>query len=111
MPKKLGDGGQPPSQGWITEVKVTASTECPMIMVRAGVNGQSYAWLVDSGARESVLDSQSFQEMFPGMKLQELPLNMKFRTADGSPLNILGSFVTEFWFGDGPTEARVYVSI
>ena len=91
------------------EVKVTASSECPMVAVRVGVNGTPSNWLVDSGARESVLDSESFRESHPGVALQPLPEDIRFSTTDGSSLNVLGSFVTDFWFRDTPVQARVFV--
>ena len=94
----------------VSEVRVTASPECPMIAVRVGSRcNHPSMWLVDSGARESVLDSESFREQFPGIPLKPLPDDVRFRTADGSPLQVLGSFITEFWFRDLQIQASVYV--
>ena len=94
----------------VSEVKVTASPECPMIAVRVGSRcNHPSMWLVDSGARESVLDSESFREQFPGIPLKPLPDDVRFRTADGSPLQVLDSFITEFWFRDLQIQASVYV--
>ena len=80
-----------------------------MINVKVGPDVRLSTWLVDSGARESVLDNESFKEKFPGTELQPLPAGMKFSQADGSPLDILGSFSTEFWFGKEPVTATVFV--
>ena len=111
--KKLAKGSQLPLNSWqrkrISEVKVTASSECPMINVKVGPDVRASTWLVDSGARESVLDNESFKEKFPGTELQPLPASMKFSQADGSPLDILGSFSTEFWFGEKSVTATVFV--
>ena len=88
---------------------MTASAECPMINVKVGPDVRSSTWLVDSGARESVLDNESFKEKFPETELQPLPAGMKFSQADGSPLDILGSFSTEFWFGEKSVTVTVFV--
>ena len=107
-------GEQPPREGCgsrlVREVKVTASAQCPMIGVRAGSrDAKPSAWLVDSGAGESILDGESFKEGFPGVCLQPLADDIRFRTADGSPLQVTGSFITELWFGSYMIQARIYV--
>ena len=111
--KKLVGGDQPPQKGWVykevMEVKVTASAKCPMVNVKVGKDERLSTWMIDSGAPESIMDSESFKERFPGESLQPLSPGMRFRTADGSPLNILGSFSTEFWFGKESVSAQVYV--
>ena len=93
------------------EVRVSASAGCPMIKVKLGTEKNGSTWLVDSGARESVMDYESFKEKFPKGSLEQLPPTIRFRTADGSPLNVIGSFCTQFWFGKlkEPIQARMYV--
>ena len=81
-----------------------------MINIRAGSASRSpFRWLVDSGARESVVDSESYKERFQGTTLYPMEKGIQFRGADGSPLSMLGSFTTEFWFGSHPMTARVFV--
>ena len=113
MSKKLDNGDQPPRQGCkntqIGEVKLCTNTDSPMINVKVGDSSKPFTWLVDSGARESVVDSETFTHKFPGVTLQPMDGGLCFRSADGSPLNMLGSFITEFWFGDIPMSARVFV--
>lgn len=114
MSKKLVWGDQPPREGCgartVREVKVTASAACPMIAIRVGSgDADTSAWLVDSGAEESVMDAESFREGFVGVCLEPLGDDIRFSTADGSPLQIAGSFVTEFWIGSCRIQARVYV--
>ena len=114
MSKKLVSGERPPREGCgtrlITEIKVTASPECPMIGIRAGQRNASVStWLVDSGAGESIIDQESFKEGFAGVELQPLASDIRFRTADGSPLQITGSFVTELWIGSLRVQTRIYV--
>ena len=108
-------GNQPPREGWkskaVREITVSASVECPMIQVKVGKGSETSTWLVDSGAPETVLDSKSWKEMFPEVPLQPLPEDLRFKTADGSPLKVLGSFTTEFNFGEQCITARVYVCI
>ena len=93
----------------VNEVKVTASPECPVVSIQVGDKNQRSLWLIDSGAAESVIDVESWKEGFPGVVLDPLPPGIKFRTADGSPLNVMGFFVTGFWFGGEQTQARLYV--
>ena len=90
---------------------MSASAGCPMIKVRVGIEKVGSTWLVDSGARESVMDSETFKEKFPEISLEPLPPTIRFFTADGSPLNVRGSFWTQFWFGGmkDPIRARIYV--
>lgn len=113
--KKLATRVQLPSNSWveggIREVRVSASAGCPMINVKVGTEKNGSTWLVDSGARESVMDSGSFKEKFPEVSLEPLPPTIRFRTADGSPLDVIGSFCTQFWFGmlKEPIHARMYV--
>ena len=117
MSKKLGSRVQLPSNSWvereegIMEVRVSASSDCPMIKVAIGEKKNSSTWLVDSGARESVMDNESFKEKFPGTLLEPLPPTIRFKTADGSPLDVLGSFSTQFWFAGlkEPVQATMYV--
>ena len=112
MSKKLGSGDQLPRQGCkntqIGEVKLCTDTDSPMINVKVGEGSKPFTWLVDSGARESVVDSETFSHKFPGVTLQPMSGGLCFRSADGSPLTMLGSFITEFWFGAIPTSARVF---
>ena len=106
MSKKLIKGAQLPQNSWsdrgVREIKVTANSECPMIKLTVGRRGNHFSWIVDSGARESVIDYTSFKDKFPGVELQPLKPGVKFSQADGSPLDILGYFSTKFWFGQEP---------
>ena len=81
---------------------MTANAECPMIKLTVGKRGNHFSWIVDSGARESVIDLTSFKDKFSGIELQPLKPGVKFSQADGSPLDILGFFSTKFWFGEEP---------
>ena len=66
------------------EVRVTASADCPMVNLKVGSKDKSSLWLIDSGARESIIDDETFKESFPGVVLDPLPPEVRFRTADGS---------------------------
>ena len=111
MFKKLISGEQPPRQGWrgslINEVRLDTNTDCPMVCIRAGTCEKPFRWLIDSGAKESVIDSESYREMFPGSTLEPMKGDIQFCSADGSPLTMLGSFSTEFWFGSLPITAAI----
>ena len=113
MSKKLGSGGQLPRQGWkeveVRVVTLSADTDCPMIDIKVGQSGRHGRWLIDSGARESVVDSETFRGSFAGVSLQPMPGDLVFKSADGSPLAMLGYFSTEFWFGNEPVTAYVFV--
>ena len=113
MSKKLISGDQPPRNGWarnkVMEVKVTASATCPMINVRVGEGCKTSTWMIDSGAPVSLLDSESFQEKFPGKSLSPIQQGVRYSTANGSPLVVLGSFSTNFWFGKEGVEEQVHV--
>ena len=113
MFKKLVFGEQSPHQGCrdslINEVRLETNTDCPMVCIRAGPCGKPFRWLIDSGAKESVIDSESYREMFPGSNLEPMKGDIQFRSADGSPLTMLGSFSTEFWFDSLPITATVFV--
>ena len=114
MSKKLDNGAQLPQNNWhdrsIREIKVTANSTCPMINIKVGSRKSVCTWLIDSGARESIIDHSSFKEKFPDVILQPLQPGVKFSQADGSPLNILGSFVTDFWFNaESPMSVRLHV--
>ena len=111
--KKLNTGAQLPQNNWqdrsIREIKVTANSTCPRINIKVGSNKLNCTWLVDSGARESIIDHTSFKEIFPIAILQPLEPGIKFSQADGSPLNVLGSFVTEFWFNSEPMSVKLHI--
>ena len=113
MSKKLNTGVQLPQNNWqdrsIREIKVTANSTCPMINIKVGSNKMNCTWLVDSGARESIIDHASFKEIFPDAILEPLDPGIKFSQADGSPLNVLGSFITEFWFNKEPMSVKLYI--
>ena len=80
-----------------------------MINVTVGNKKNHFSWIIDSGARESIIDFTSFQERFPEVELQPLRPGVKFSQADGSPLNVLGFFSTQFWFGEEPITAELHV--
>ena len=113
MSKKLGRGAQLPQNSWlengIREVKVTANSGCPMINLTVGKKGNHFSWIVDSGARESIIDFMSFKERFPDIELHPMQPGVKFSQADGSPLNVLGFFSTQLWFGEEPVTAEIHV--
>ena len=113
MFKKLDRGEQLPRQGCedtpIREVKLCTSTDSPMISIRVGTGEKPLRWLIDSGARESVIDGESFKERFPGVVLEPMKPGIRFTGPDGSPLTMLGSFSTVFWFGPLQVTAWVFV--
>ena len=114
MSKKLKRGGQLPRQGWIRnhimQVKSTrGEVECPMINIRVGDCVKPHRWLVDSGAKESVIDHEFYRQNFQNEKLDPMEKGVLFRGADGSPLVMLGSFLTSFLFDKIHIVGRVFV--
>ena len=80
-----------------------------MINLPVGDTKNYHTWLIDSGAQISVIDENSFKNEFPEVSLLNVPTNLNFKTADGSPLKMLGRFYTTFWFGKELYEDEVFV--
>ena len=57
----------------------------------------------------NVIDEISVKENFPKIDLQQMPHDLSFTTADGSPLHMVGMFTTSFRFGDRRLIDDVYV--
>ena len=94
----------------IREVRLSTNVnECPVINIPVGRKETYYTWLVDSGAPINVIDEMSFKSEFPDIPLLKISPNVNFKTADGSPLQMKGSFFTTFWFGKQPYEDEVFV--
>ena len=112
-PKKLVKGDQPPLNGWETrgmrEVKVTVCTDSPLVNIPVGKHQKLLTWLIDSGASESILDEISFKEHFPEEKLKPMPLELNFKSADGSPLNMIGFFTTSFKIGNVEKAVDIFI--
>ena len=111
--KKRIEGGQPPRIGWSVEgtreVKLSTSVECPLIKIPTGPKKNFLTWLIDSGAAKNVIDEISFLENFPNKNLDAIPPDITFKSADGSPLQMIGKFITEFWFREKVKTDEVYV--
>ena len=80
-----------------------------MINIRVGNNKEQCKWLIDSGAKESVIDHGFYQRMFYDVDLEPIREGIVFRGADGSPLTMIGCIKTDFWFGQVKIPATVYV--
>ena len=80
-----------------------------MINLQVGQNKKCYNWLIDSGAPINVVDETSFKSEFTDVSLGEISPEINFKTADGSPLRMIGKFQTVFWFGDQPYTDEVFV--
>ena len=106
-------GDQPPRNGWETrgmrEVKVTVHTDGPLVNIPVGKYKKKVTWLIDSGASESVIDEISYRENFSEEELKPMPPELKFKSADGSPLDMLGSFKTPFYIGNEEKEGEVFI--
>ena len=68
-----------------------------MINLTVGKKGNHFSWIVDSGARESIIDITSFKERFPDIELHPMQPGVKFSQADGSPLDVLGFYTILVW--------------
>ena len=111
--KKRIKGGQPPQSGWkrfgTRKIKLSTCTDCPLIKIPVGGQKRYMIWMVDSGAAKTVMDQVSFTENFPEATLENIPEDLSFTTADGSPLQMTGLFETEFWVGKKRKVDKVYV--
>ena len=111
--KKRLKGPQPPQTGCavrgIREVLVSVDADCPLISIPVGELKKCISWLVDSAAAKNIIDEVSFKEVYPGITLREIPTDLRFRTADGSPLRMVGYFISEFWIGQSVKRDAVYV--
>lgn len=111
--KKRLKGLQPPQTGCsirgTREIQVTVDADCPLIKIPVGELKKCTTWLIDSGAWGNVMDEVSFKETFAGITLKEMPADLRFKSADGSPLHMLGWFITDFWIGMTPKRDIVYV--
>ena len=83
--------------------------DSPVIKIPVGELRKMISWMVDSGAGKNIIDEVSFKEIYPGVDLEELPRDLSFKSADGSPLHMLGYFISEFWVGTGVKRDEVYV--
>ena len=93
-------------------MKIPASLGGPLINIpvgSVGSRGTVLTWLVDSGAGENVIDEMSFKENYADVRLSDLPPDLVFKTADGSPLRVIGYCTLQFQFGDTIREGNVYV--
>lgn len=88
---------------------MSVDADCPLISIPVGELKKCVSWLVDSAAGKNIIDEVSFREVYPGIALKEIPTNLRFRTADGSPLHMLGYFISEFWIGSSVKRDAVYV--
>ena len=106
-------GPQPPQNGCSVkgtrEVKVTVDADSPVIKIPVGKWKLCTSWMVDSGASMNVIDEVSFKEVYPGLELNKMPSDLSFKSADGSPMHMLGYFNSEFWVGTGVKRDEVYV--
>ena len=91
------------------EVKVEARADGPIVNIPTGESKKSITWLIDSGASETVIDEVSFQESFPTETIKSMPKDLTFKSADGSPLQMLGYFTMSFWFGSSKKEGNIYI--
>ena len=94
----------------VREVRLSTNmNECPIINIPVGEKKAYYTWLVDSGAPINVIDEMSYKSEFPNTSLSNIPPDVNFKTADGSPLQMIGSFLTTFWLGSHAYEDTVFV--
>ena len=90
-------------------MKISANPNGPLINIPVGPSGNVLTWLVDSGAGVNVIDETTYKENYNSVELQKIPPDLRFKTADGSPLRIIGYCVLTFKFGDLTRESNVYV--
>ena len=111
--KKRIKGDQSPRNDWsggnIREVKISTSSDGPVINLAVGKGKTILTWRIDSGAERTVIDEVTYRKTFPGGVLEPMPPNLFFTNADGSPLHMLGFFETIFWFGMESKTEDVYV--
>ena len=90
-------------------MKIPANPNGPLINIPVGPEERILTWLVDSGAGENVIDETTYRDYYNSVELQDIPSDLIFKTADGSPLRIVGYCVLGFKFGCLSRRAKVYV--